>query len=243
MKQFAILGLSYFGKNVLDELLELDAEILIIDKDREVIDAYNDYPVSAVVMDVMNEESLRRVLPKGLDGVVIDMGDKIEASILATSYCRKLGIPRIFVKAVTEGHAEILELVGATKIIFPNREAAKRVTPLLVSLGLLNYLPVSGSLVIAEMEVPERFFGRSLLEANLRRTYEVNLISVRNGEKEEYGLFTPDYKFRPGDVALVSGNDQSIEAFAENRAIKRKRDPAIRGIGKLFGRKKAEKET
>ncbi len=238
MKQFAILGLSYFGKNVLDELLELDAEILIIDKDREVIDAYNDYPVSAVVMDVMNEESLRRVLPKGLDGVVIDMGDKIEASILATSYCRKLGVPRIFVKAVTEGHAEILELVGATKIIFPNREAAKRITPLLVSMGLLNYLPVSGSLVIAELEVPERLFGVTLLQANLRKAYGINLISVRNGEKEEYGLFTPDYKFRPGDVALVSGNDQSIEAFAENRVPKRKPDPSVRGIGKLFGRKK-----
>ena len=240
MKQFAILGLSYFGKNVLDELLELEAEILIIDKDRDVIDAYSDYPVSAVVMDVMNEESLRRVLPKGLDGVVIDMGDKIEASILATSYCRKLGVPRIFVKAVTEGHAEILELVGATKIIFPNREAAKRITPLLVSLGLLNYLPVSGSLVIAELEVPERLFGVTLLQANLRKSYGINLISVRNGETEEYGLFTPDYTFRPGDIALVSGNDQSIDAFAEHRGVKKRRDPAHREIGRLFGRKKAE---
>jgi trk system potassium uptake protein TrkA len=141
------------------------------------------------------------------------------------------------VKAVTEGHAEILELVGATKIIFPNREAAKRITPLLVSLGLLNYLPVSGSLVIAELEVPERFFGMSLLEANLRKAYGINLISVKNGETEEYGLFTPDYKFRPGDVALVSGNDQSIETFAENRGVKKRRDPELRGIGKLFGRK------
>ena len=34
MKQFAIIGLSYFGKNVLEELLELNVEVLIIDKDR-----------------------------------------------------------------------------------------------------------------------------------------------------------------------------------------------------------------
>ncbi len=237
MKQFAILGLSWFGKNVLVELLDLGADVMIIDKDREVIDAYRDHPVTAVVMDIVNEENLRKALPQGLDGVVIDMGDKIEASILATSYCRKLGIPRIFVKAVTEGHAEILEMVGATKIVFPNREAAKRITPLLVSSGLLNYLPVSGNLVIAELVVPERLFGLSLLEANLRKNHGINLISVRNGN-EEYGLFSPEYRFRPGDVALVSGLDESIESFAEKHAPKVHHGFFVRDLGRLFGRRK-----
>ncbi len=112
-------------------------------------------------------------------------------------------------------------MVGATKIIFPHREAAKRITPLLVSSGLLNYLPVSGKLVIAEILVPERLFGISLLDANLRRSYGVNLISVKNGEDEEYGLFTPEYSFKPGDIALVSGMDKSVELFAESNSIKK----------------------
>jgi len=235
MKQFAIIGLSYFGKNVLDELLELDAEVLIIDKDREVIDQYKDHPVSAVVMDVLNEESLRRMLPGSIDAVVIDLGEKIEASILATSYCRKIGVPRIIVKAETEGHAEILELVGATKIVFPNKEAAKRVTPLMLSSALLNYLPVSGDLVIAELEMPARFFGQTALESNLRQKYGLNLISVKNGA-EDYGPFSPAYRFRPGDVALVSGNDDSLEAFAGVAAkdqAKRRRG-GVRSLAGLF---------
>lgn len=240
MKQFAILGLSYFGKNVLEELIELDADILIVDKDREVIDAYGDRPVSAVAMDILDEESLGKVLPKGLDGVVIDMGENLEASILATSYCRKLGIPKIFVKAVTEGHAEILDLVGATKIVFPNREAAKRITPQLVSAGLLNYLPVSGKLVIAELEVPERLFGLSLLEANLRQRYGINLISVKNGEDEEYGLFTPEYRFRPGDVALVSGANDAIEAFTDSAGSRGKLARGTKSLARLFGRRPAK---
>jgi trk system potassium uptake protein len=238
MKQYAILGLSYFGKNVLEELLELDADVLIVDKDREVIDAYKNYPVNAIVMDILNEENLRRALPKGLDGVVIDMGEKLEASILATSYCRKIGVPRIFVKALTEGHAEILRMVGATKIVFPNSEAAKRITPLLVSSGLLNYLPVSGKLVIAELEVPERLVGLSLLGANLRQHYGVNLISVKNGETEEYGLFTPEYRFRAGDVALVSGSTEAIEEFADSHSRKGAQGFRLRNLGKLFGRSK-----
>ncbi len=236
-QQFAILGLSYFGKNVLNELLDLNADIMIIDKDREVIDAYKDFPVNAVVVDITDEEILSRVLPKNLDGVVIDMGEKIEASILATSYCRKLGIPRIFVKAVTKGHAEILNLVGATKIVFPNREAAKRVTPLLVSSSLLNYLPVSGKLIIAEIAVPERLFGQSLLEVNLRQAYGLNLIAVKNGS-EEYGLFTPQYRFKAGDIALLSGMDESIDAFTMSNDKKAKASQGLRTIQKLFGSKK-----
>jgi trk system potassium uptake protein TrkA len=237
MKQIAILGLSYFGKNVLEELLDLDVDILIIDKDRDVIDAYKNYAVNAVAMDIMNEENLHRVLPKGIDAVVIDTGDKIEASILATSYCRKLGIGQIVVKAVTNGHAEILEMVGATRVIFPNREAAKRITPSLVSAGLLNYLPVSGNLVIAEVVVPEHLFGKTLLEANLRKVFGLNLITVKNGELEEYGLFTPEYCFRPGDVALVSGSDGSIDAFTKRRAGRSRRHGMLRDIGRIFGRK------
>jgi trk system potassium uptake protein TrkA len=241
MKQFAIIGLSYFGKNVLDELLELDAEVLIIDKDPEVIDQYKDHPVSAVVLDVLNEESLRRVMPASIDAVVIDLGEKIEASILATSYCRKIGIPRIIVKAETEGHAEILELVGATKIVFPNKEAAKRITPIMLSSAVLNYLPVSGNLVIAELEIPARYFGHSILEADIRRKYGLNFISVKNGVEEDYGLFTPDYRFRPGDIALVSGTDEALEAFAGAAArdrAKQKRT-GVRSLGSLFrmGRK------
>lgn len=247
MKQFAIIGLSYFGKNVLDELLELDVEVLIIDKDREVIEAYKDRPISAIIMDVLNEESLRRALPSTIDGVVIDLGEKIEASILATSYCRKIGIEQIVVKAVTEGHAEILELVGATKIVFPNREAAKRITPLLLSSTLLNYLPVSGKLVIAELEMPDLFVGQSLIDVNLRKKYGLNLISVKNGEHDEYGLITPDYCFRSGDIVLVSGTDESMESLTgKNDRVKARNGKAGRGLSnlaKLFGVGGARKHT
>ncbi len=233
MKQFAIIGLSYFGKNILDELLALDVEILIIDKDRAVIDEYKDAPVDAVALDVLNEENLKRVLPPSVDAVVIDLGEKIEASILATSYCHKLGIKRILAKAETEAHGEILELVGATKVVFPNREAAKRMAPLMLSSALFSYLPVSGSLVIAEVGLPEGLIGKTPAEAELRKGYGLNVISVKNGEDEEYGAFSPDYRFRAGDIALVSGSGASLDAFI---AAKTKRgDKTIGTLRRLFG--------
>jgi len=233
MKQVAILGLSYFGKSMLEELLQLNVEVLIIDKDRDVIDMYKDSSASAIVLDVLNGDSLNRALPESIDAVIIDLGDKIEASILATSYCHKRELKTIIVKAETEAHAEILELVGATKIVFPNREAAKRIAPLLFSSVVLNYLPVSGKLVIAEIEIPDRFWGQTVMETEFRRKYALNLISVKNST-EEYGLFLPEYRFRAGDIGLVSGTNEALEAFTGKETKERENRILFEGFKKLF---------
>ncbi|MDR2659556.1 MAG: TrkA family potassium uptake protein [Spirochaetaceae bacterium] len=219
MKQIAILGLGHFGKSILDELLELNANVFIIDKDRDVIDTYKDAPVSAVVLDILTVETLRKILPESIDVVVIDLGGKIEASVLAVSYCAKLKIKSIIAKAETDSHGEILELVGATKVVFPNKEAAKRITPLLFSALILSYLPISGNLVIAELEIPESFFGKSLIETELRKKYKLNLLSIRpaNGE---YAICEPNYIFKAGDVGLFYGSDDALQSFTGSAAFK-----------------------
>ncbi|MDR3356654.1 MAG: TrkA family potassium uptake protein [Spirochaetaceae bacterium] len=213
MKQIAILGLGHFGKSILDELLELDVEVLIVDKDRDVIDTYKDAPVSAVALDILTVETLRKVLPDSIDVVIIDLGGKIEASVLATSYCAKLNIKSIIVKAETDTHGEILDLVGATKIVFPNREAAKRITPLLFSTTMLSYLPVSGSLAIAEFSIPAPFFGKTLVETELRKKYRLNLLSVRTADTE-YSVCEPHYVFRAGDIGLFYGSGGELRKFS-----------------------------
>lgn len=213
MKQVAILGLGHFGKSILDELLELNVDVLIVDKDRDIIDMYKDAPVSAVALDILTVETLRKTLPDSIDVVIIDLGGKIEASVLATSYCAKLNVKSIIVKAETDTHGEILELVGATKVVFPNREAAKRITPLLFYSSMLSYLPVSGSLAIAELSIPTLFFGKTLVETELRKKYNLNLLSVRT-EDTEYTVCEPYYVFKAGDIGLFYGSGDALREFS-----------------------------
>lgn len=239
MKQIAILGLSHFGKSVLDELLMLNVDVFIIDKNREVIDTYKDTSAGAVVLDILNIENLQKVLPSGVDAVVIDMGDSIEASILAASYCSKLKMKTIIVKAETEAHAEILELVGATKIIFPNKEAAKRVTPLLLSDVLLNYFPISETISIVEIELPKFMIGKTVLESELRSKYNLNLIAIRQPETK-FQQFSVDYRFKIGDIALLSGDDKSLDDFTGNVLIQKEHKKISEKFHFFFGRKKYE---
>ncbi|MDR1095460.1 MAG: TrkA family potassium uptake protein [Spirochaetaceae bacterium] len=241
MKQVAILGLSHFGKSVLDELVRLNVEVFVMDKDRDRIDQYKDLASGSVIIDVLNVENLRKVLPESTDAVVIDMGDSIEASILAASYCAKLRIKTIIVKAETESHGEILELVGATQVVFPNKEAAKRVSPLLLSSVLLNYLPVSGKLVIAELAIPDSMTGKTIMQAELRKKHGLNLISVRT-EDEEFDEFNPSHIFQKGDIGLFSGTDEALGAFTGTIIREEKHSTLRAQILKLFRKEKKNSE-
>jgi trk system potassium uptake protein TrkA len=211
MKQIAVLGLGYFGKSILEELLSLNVEVFIIDRDKEAVDAYRDLASNSVALDIVNVENLRKILPETIDAVIIDMG--VEAAILATSYCAKLNIPTIIVKAESETLGEILTLVGATKVVFPNKEAAKRITPLLFSSTLLSYVPVSGELSIAELKVPDFLIGKTLAESRLREKHRLNLVSIRDAQGE-YALCPASYVFSENDIGLFSGNDVDLNKFA-----------------------------
>ncbi|MCD6122029.1 MAG: TrkA family potassium uptake protein [Spirochaetales bacterium] len=213
MKQFAIIGLSRFGQRILEELIDVNCEILIIDKSREIIEIYKDKVASAYVADAINEEIINKLVPQTIDAAVVDLGDKLEVSILVTNYLKKMGIKRIIAKAETDEHAEILRLVGATQIIFPNREAAKRIAPLLISSLLFSYLPISRELVIAEIKVPEELIGKTLIEANLRQKHRLNVVAFRKENESDYSYFAPDYRLEDDDIFLVAAKETDIESY------------------------------
>jgi len=229
MMQFAIIGMSTFGQRMLEELSQLDCEILIVDKDRDVIDAFKDKVSSAYIADVINEETIKKLIPPTIDAAIIDLGDRTEVSILVTNYLKKMGVSTIVVKAETSEHGEILDLVGATHVVFPNREAAKRITPILGSSLIFNYLPISNGLVIPEVKAPSKFFGMTLIEADLRRTQGLNVVAIRKEADGEYEFFSPEYRLQPNDLLLVVGGEENIYRFSGQRTGQRGA-----GLSKIF---------
>ncbi len=210
MKQFAIIGLGFLARRVLDELLEYDVEILILDKERDIIEQYQDQVSAAYVADAIREETIERIVPPGIDAAIIDMGKRIEASILVTNYLSKRGVQRVIAAAETDQHGEILQLVGATEVIFPNREAAKRLTLPLVSSTLFNYFPIGGNLAIAEIQPPAEIVNKTLVEAELRRKYGLNVIAVRKEGVGEYQFVAPSYRIDQTDVLLTAGREEDL---------------------------------
>ncbi|MFO8065180.1 MAG: potassium channel family protein [Spirochaetota bacterium] len=220
MKQFAMIGLGKFGQRVLEELLRHDVEVLILDQDEEIIQEYEDRVSAAYIANGVRRDTIERIVPDTVDAVIIDMGKSIEGSILASNYLSKMGVRKIIAKAETDPHAEILTIAGATDVIYPNQEAAKRLVQPLVSVSMLDYFPIGDHLVIAEVQLPERFHGRNVVELDLRKKYGVNAIAIRKRGHDDYDFISPIYEIDPGDVMLAAGKPEDIARMPGSAAEK-----------------------
>ncbi|NBF39284.1 MAG: TrkA family potassium uptake protein [Spirochaetes bacterium] len=240
MKQFALIGLGVFGRRVLEELLTHEVEVLILDQDEEVVQEFEDRVSAAYVANGIRQDTIERIVPETVDAAIIDLGKNIEASILVSNYLSKMGVRKIIAKAETEQHGEILSIAGATDVIYPNREAALRLVLPLVSASMLNYFPIGKNLVIAELELPEEFAGKSLVEADLRKNYSVNVIAVRSRGHDDYDFVSPVYQIEAGDVFLAAGTEENIANMPGSAGAggAGRRGPSL--LGRFFSRDREE---
>ena len=141
---FVIIGLGRLGTCLLKSLMDRGATVMVIDSDEAKIQSARDIATEAIKADALNAELLEEVLPDGTECVIIDMGQaQLERSILVANYVKKLGVAQIVAHAAGPEHAEILQLVGATKVVFPEKEAAERLAGVLAGRGRLDFFPVS----------------------------------------------------------------------------------------------------
>ena len=86
---------------------------------------------------------------------------------------------QIIVKAPNEDHKHVLEKVGATEVIIPEKEMADKVAKSLISPNVLDYIPLSGDYTICEMAPPPVFYGKTISELHLRTKVHIVVIAVK----------------------------------------------------------------
>lgn len=212
MKQFAIIGLDTFGIRMLEQLSLVTKDIIIIDKNEETVNQYKDLASEALIMDASNEKALEQTIPQDIDAAVVDLGSSIEDTIMVTNYLKKMNVKEIIVKAESDQLGEVLKIVGATKVVFPDRETAKSLTPLLASTNLFQYMLVSPSLVLAELKILDTYVGVSVRNANFRVKSGINIVALRKENDMNFSLLPDaDYVFCDDDILLISGPPEAVQ--------------------------------
>src|SRR4030042_678393 len=162
--KFAVIGYGSFGSNAAKTLFEKGHDVLVIDADREPRAAAKDFATNAVMTDSAVKENLEALGLQEMDVVIVSMGHEMEASILTTLYLRELGARKILTKALSDDHAKVLEAVGATEVVYPEKDMAVRTALRLSSPNILEYLPLSNGVTIQEIAPPARSLGTPLQE-------------------------------------------------------------------------------
>ncbi|MGE0480530.1 MAG: TrkA family potassium uptake protein [Phycisphaerae bacterium] len=218
MKTFAVIGLGRFGACLVEVLSARRQSVLVIDRSEEKLQRVRDVAAKAIKADAVNFELLQEVLPDALDCAVVDLGDVIGQSLLVTNYLQKLGVREIVVEAVDAEHAELLRIVGATRVVFPEREAAERVAGMLVGGGVLDFFAVSEGFSMIEIPVPDKWVGRTTIDLNPRQNSEVEVVAVRRpavaAAEENWSLVDAARPFNPQDIILVAGTSKNVEKLA-----------------------------
>ena len=103
-KVYAVIGLGTFGRRVAEVISDRGGEVIAIDNDPELIDKVKDSVTQAVLLDSTDELSLANAPFDDVDVAVVAIGDNIAASILTTALLKRIGIPYILARSISELH-------------------------------------------------------------------------------------------------------------------------------------------
>ena len=214
--KFAVIGLGSFGSNIAKTLYERGHEVLVVDKAKPRIEELKACSSHAVHMEAADKENLQALGIKEMDIVIVSLGPEMEASILTVLYLHELGVKRIVAKALTEDHLKILESVGATEVIFPERDMAVKTALKMSRPNILEYLPLHPDFGIQEIAPPDKFIGKSLKELDLRNKYGIHVIAVK-GLVPEKTTFVPkaDFVIKDSDILIIMGEEKALDKITK----------------------------
>lgn len=195
-------------------LRDLGQDVIGIDSSEERVAEMADLVSQSIALDAIDERALRSAGIQDVDVAVISIGENIESSLLAVMQVKDLGVKEIIAKAVTSLHGRILQRLGVTRVIYPERDMAMRVAHSLVVPNVLDYIELSRDFSIVEIPAPRVFIGKSLKQLELRPRYGLTLVAIKRGTGTGDGEIThvsppADEVILEGDVlALLGDNDR-----------------------------------
>lgn len=212
MKRVVVVGLGIFGFNIAKDLFENGFEVVAIDRNKEVINRIRDFSTKAVMADATDRELLEMIGIQPDDIVIVSLGEELAASTLLTLHLKEMKVKRIIVKALNEDHKRILEKVGATEVIIPEAEMARKVAKGLISPNVLDYLPVSEDFTISELAPPASFLGKTIADLRLRGKYHIEVIAIRDVLSDKIQLVPhADFVIKDSDILIVIGKEGDIQ--------------------------------
>ena len=214
-KQYAVFGLGSFGSSVAVTLQNLGCEVVVVDNRMERIQEIADDVSYAIQADMQDQEVIRSLGARNLDGVIIAVSEDMEASVMATIISKELGVPYVLAKARNEMHAKILRKLGADAVVFPERETGERIAKNLVSTNFADWIALSPEYSITEVAVPAgwaRTRSGLLQELDVRRSHDVSVVGVVSGDKVEVNP-DPNKPLEQGMVLILVGANEALESF------------------------------
>jgi trk system potassium uptake protein TrkA len=227
MRSVAVIGLGNFGSTVARELTDHGVQVIALDEQKERVEAIKESVAFAVALNTTDASALKSVAIQDVDIAIVCIGEDVEANLLTTLLLKKMGVKKIWARAINPLQSEILSSLDVDDIINLEEQMGKAIARSLASANVSKHVPLSPGHSVAEVKVPDSFIGKTLREIDPRKKHSVNVVAVktlvpaiddsgeRTFEEQVDDVPPPDMKLSEDQVLLVAGSDKNIERFAK----------------------------
>ena len=213
MKNILIIGLGRFGKHLAKKFIELGDEVMVIDRHEEAVQEVMNIVTYAQVGDCMKEDVLRSLGVGSFDICFVCMGEDFQSSLEVTDMLKTLGAKYVVSKAGRDVHAKFLLKNGADEVVYPEKDMAEKVAVRFSSNHLVDFFEISKDVAVYEIFVPDNWFGKSIMDINVRAKYNINILAVREEGGELVSNPLPSYVFSRNERMIVLSDSQNIKQF------------------------------
>jgi trk system potassium uptake protein len=208
-REYVVIGLGRFGSSVALTLVERGYDVLGIDLNRTIVQQYADQLTQTIALDATDEAALQAIDISSFHTVIVSMAGHFENSILATVALKRLGVRRVVCKALSERQADILQRIGADRVVLPEKEAGHRLAIEIVMPKLVDSMLLGPGNTIAELRAPDWLIGKALGESRIRERFGVIVLLVKS---ETNMIVQPpaDYIVKKNDLLVIVGTESAI---------------------------------
>ena len=211
-KQFVVIGLGRFGSSIATTLYSLGNDVLVIDKNEDLIQDIASEVTHAVQADATDENALKALGIRNFDVAIISIGGDIQSSVMATLILRELGVKYIIAKGNGELHAKVLYKIGADRVVLPEKDMGVRVAHNIIFSSILDYIELSSDYSIMEVKAFKDWVGKDLKSLDLRKKYGINVIAIKTGEKINLNPAADD-KVCKDNVIVAIGSKEALTSL------------------------------
>ena len=208
MKSFLVIGLGRFGRHLTRYLLELGNEVMVLDKDEDKVAKLASIATAACVGDCQDEQVLESLGVRNFDVCFVCVRDDFQSSLEATAALKDLGAKYVVARADQERQIKFLRKIGADFVVHTEMDMARRSAIRFSAENVFDYFELTPRFAIFELEVPRDWEGHTVMELEVRRRYNVNILGVKSGDVV-VPLVDPNYRFREDAHLIVAGDKEA----------------------------------
>ncbi len=210
-ENIGIIGLGKYGLYLAKELSKTGKSLLCIDKDENKVKKVVDFAEASFVTEDLTTKTLEDTGFKECNTIIICISEHLDTAIFATLNCINLGVNKVITLSNSEEQGIVLEKLGA-EVIYPYKDSVNYLVKKIANTNFLDFLALSDDVEILEVRVPKFLIGKSLIESDLRKKYELNLIAIEKNKKIITNI-NPNYIFEKEDAIVLIGEKKALINF------------------------------